>query len=397
MQPAAIRQFIPRQPRYILSLSVVVLSLAACKHHDFPDYPANYREYIYTANSASATVTAIDVVNVRVDREIPVGPNPVALATAPTRNEVYVVSSGAPGNNGSLAIIDAQRNSVAATITLHRQPVSIDIDSAGNLAYIANQASNSVSIVDLKLRRQIAEFGTGVQPAALRLSPDGKTLAVSNRGANSVTLFDLPSARLRAVFPGCPAPAAPVFMPDSSKLFIPCSAGHQVMVLALAVPADKSPDHSAHPDQLQTFMDVGRGPIHLALKPDSGELFVSNSLANSISEVVTSTNDVGGAYMIGDRPVQGLVSADNALLYVANLDSQYVAIYTVEDGKRTGAIHVGDGPAALAFSANNLLLFVADSRSGDVAVVRSATKSLFTLLPTGRNPTAILDKAFRLQ
>ncbi len=69
-------------------------------------------------------------------------------------------------------------------------------------------------------------------------------------------------------------------------------------------------------------MDVGRAPVHLALKPDGGEVFVSNSLSNSISEVITGTDDVGGAYLMGDEPVHGLVSSDNALLYVANLHSQ---------------------------------------------------------------------------
>ena len=52
-------------------------------------------------------------------------------------------------------------------------------------------------------------------------------------------------------------------------------------------------------------MDVGRAPEHLALKPDGGELFVSNSLSDNISEVVTGTNEVGGAYMIGDNPCAG--------------------------------------------------------------------------------------------
>jgi DNA-binding beta-propeller fold protein YncE len=143
-------------------------------------------------------------------------------------------------------------------------------------------------------------------------------------------------------------------------------------------------------------MDVGRAPVHLALKPDSGELFVSNLLSDSISEVVTGTDDVGGAYMMGDHPVRGLVSRDNALLYVANLSSQYVTVYAIDDGRRIGAVHVGDGPAAMAFSANGLLLFVVDSRSSDIAVVRTATRALFTLLPTGRSPNAIVVKAFRV-
>jgi DNA-binding beta-propeller fold protein YncE len=136
--------------------------------------------------------------------------------------------------------------------------------------------------------------------------------------------------------------------------------------------------------------------VQLALKPDGGELFVLNSLSDTISEVVTNTNDVGGAYMIGEDPVRGLVTDDNSLLYVANLHSQYVTIYSIDDGRRIGSIHVGDGPSAMALSSSGLLLFVVDARSGDVAVVRTASRALFTLLPAGRNPNAIAVKAFKL-
>ena len=50
----------------------------------------------------------------------------------------------------------------------------------------------------------------------------------------------------------------------------------------------------------------------------------------------------------------------------------------------------------MAFSSSGHLLFVVDSRSADVAVVRTASRSLFTLLPTGRSPNAIAVKAFKL-
>jgi DNA-binding beta-propeller fold protein YncE len=100
--------------------------------------------------------------------------------------------------------------------------------------------------------------------------------------------------------------------------------------------------------------------------------------------------------MIGEDPVRGLVTDDNSLLYVANLHSQYVTIYSIDDGRRIGSIHVGDGPSAMALSSSGLLLFVVDARSGDVAVVRTASRALFTLLPAGRNPNAIAVKAFKL-
>jgi DNA-binding beta-propeller fold protein YncE len=84
------------------------------------------------------------------------------------------------------------------------------------------------------------------------------------------------------------------------------------------------------------------------------------------------------------------------MLFVANLRSQYVTVYAIDEGKRMGSIHVGDGPSALALSSSGLLLFAVDSRSNDVAVVRTGTLSLFTLLSAGRAPNAIAVKAFKL-
>jgi YVTN family beta-propeller protein len=381
---------------------LLALSLAGCRPHDFPQYPANYREYAYVTNGGSGTVSIYDVVNVRLDRELAVGQNPVAVTASPTRNEVYVVNSGNGTGPGSVSVINAETNSVAATIQVHRRPVAIALNPEGTKAYVANLASNSVSVLDLRDRRQVAVIGTGEEPAALRVSPDGKTLVVANRRGNSVSLFDPATGSRRAVLEGCAGASDVVILPDSSKAFAACSAGHQIMAIALA----GKPEHSGLRDRVESLLDVGRQPVQLALKPDGGEIFVSNSLSNSISEVITGTDDVLGAYLMGADPVRGLVSADNAVLYVGNLNSQEVTIYSIEDGKRLGAIHVGDGPSALAFSTAGHLLFVVDARSNDLAVVRTASvltgpgpnavRSVFTMLPAGRGPNAIAVKAFRL-
>lgn len=384
-------------PARLCALCVLALGLSACRSHDFPEYPANYREFAYVTNGGSGTVSVLDVVNVRLDRELQVGQNPVAVTISPTRNEVYVVNSGAEGASGSISVINAENNTVAATIAVHREPVSIDVDPDGALAYVANAGSNSISVIDLKTRREVAQIAAGEEPVAARIAPDGKTLVVTNRRENSVSIVDLAARTTRATFGDCPGASDAVILPDSSKAFVACAGGHQVMAIALA----HSKAHPDQPDRLEAFMDVGRAPLQLALKPDGGEVFVSNSLSDSISEVITTTDDVLGAYMIGDGPVRGVVSSDNLVLYVANFRSQYVTLYSIEDGRRIpdaqgGSIRVGDGPSALAFSGSGSLLFVVDGHSGDVSVVRTASRSLFNMLPTGRNPNAIAVKAFKL-
>jgi YVTN family beta-propeller protein len=390
------------------AVSVLLLGVSGCRRSGFPEVPAGYREFAYISNGGSNTVTVLDLVYLRQDRTLEVGINPTNLAVNPVRNEVYVVNT----QSGTVSVIDARANRVVATIPVHRLASFIAVDPTGHRAYVANSGSNTVCVLDLDRRREIAVAGTGEQPGVDRISPDGRSLVVTNRGSGSVSIFDVPpynpavvperAPRLRAAFPGCPGAADAVILHDSSKAFIACSAGHQVMAVSLAAasgswPAKQNP--ALMTDHMLALLDVGKTPVHLALKPDGGEIFVSNYGSDSISEIATGTNEVGGTYTIGSGPVRGLVSGDNSTLWVANFGADSIALYSIDDGRVLPiGIHTGSAPAALAFSEDEHLLLAADAHSGDVALIRTegtAGPSLFTLLPAGISPNAIAVKAIQ--
>lgn len=389
--------FLDVRPSAVLCLAALATLLTGCRPHDFPTYPAKYREYAYVTNGGSNTVTVLDVVNLRQDRMVRVGSNPTGVAINTKRNEVYVVNSG----SDSVSVINTEKNAVAATIPVRQRPYFISVSEDGTRAYVANSGSNNVSVIDLDKRREIAAIGVGEAPGNAKITPDGNTLVVSNRLSNSVSVIDAKSFRVRSVFAGCAGATDIAILPNSSKAFIACSGGHQVMVLALATQLYSKPTQSKLPnlqhDALLDLLDVGKTPVHLAMKPDSGEIFVSNFDSNSISEIATGTNEVGGAYVVGAHPSDSIVSADNATLYISNFDANSIGVFSVDDARLVGAARAGDGPDALAFSAAGHLLFVVDSRSGDVAVVRTLTNSLFTMLPAGGKPNDIVIKAFLLR
>src|SRR6202034_1936186 len=158
-------------------LCCLVFVAGGCQRRDFPNYPANYREYAYISNGGSNTVTVIDLVNMRQDRVIAVGSTPSGLGINPHRNEVYVVNAG----SGTVSVIDTERNTVTATMRVQRQPHSIDVDAEGDRAYVANSRSNNVSVLDLGLRREIGVIGAGEGPGMARISNDGKTVVITNR------------------------------------------------------------------------------------------------------------------------------------------------------------------------------------------------------------------------
>ena len=399
-------------PAKSLAVLTLCLTLTACRRSAFPDVPNGYREFAYVSNGAANTVSVLDLVYLRQDRTLQVGTNPSGLAINPVRNEVYVVNSGNATQNGSISVIDTEANKIVATIPVHRLPYSIAVDPRGQRAYVANSGSNTVSVIDLNKRREVQTVGTGEGPGLVRIAPDARTLLVTNRTSNSVSLFNVapadtpgttaisPILRLRAAFSNCPGATDAVILPQSEKAFIACSGGHQVMALALAAAPDSwavKQDATALTDHLLTFLDVGQSPVHLAMKPDGGELFVSNFASDSISELSTWTNEVSGTYTIGAKPVRAIVSADNATLFVSTFGADSISIYNIDDGKLDRVVHTGSAPDALAFSADEHLLLIADAHSGDVAVIRTNGKlgpTLFTMLPAGNAPNDIAIKSF---
>jgi YVTN family beta-propeller protein len=384
------------------SLLLLLFPAAGCRRKHFPQYPSDFREYAWVTNGGANTVTVLDLVHMTTAATISVGDNPVDVAVNPARDEVYVVNRG----SGTVSVIDAVKNRVVATIGVHRRPESISVDAAGDRAWVANAGSNNVSVIDLSRRREIGAVGVGEEPGIVRVSPEGGTLVVTNRAGNSATVVDARTLRVRAVFGGCPEASDATILPDSSKAFVACTGGHQVMALGLKRPESQNwngQNPQERVDRLLAFLDVGPAPVHLAQKPDGGEIFVSNSGGDTISEIATGANEAGGAYVVGAGPLGGVVSADNSTLWVSNSRDNTVAAYSIDDGKFVNAVQVGDGPGPLALTGNGFLLLAVDRTAGDVSVLRTIsytakgqpiTGSLFTVLSAGKNPNAIAVKGF---
>lgn len=382
-----------------LGLAAVLLPLllTGCRRRHFPQYPPDYREYAWVTNGGDNTVSVIDLVNMQEAGTIQVGADPTAIAINPRHDEVYVANTG----GSSVSVIDAVHNRVVYTIPVHRGPSAIAVGKEGALAYVANSLSNNVSVVDLRKRREIGAIGVGEGPDSVRISPDGGSLVVANGRAGSVTVADPRTLRVRSVFNGCPGASDAVILPNSSKAFVACSSGHQVMVVGLAQPQSSVPEDRS--DHLLAFLDVGPAPAHLALKPDGGEIFVSNAGGDTFSEIATTNNEVGGSYTIGEHPSGGIVSSDNSLLWISNSAANTVAAYSIDDGQLVNTVQVGNGPGPLAFSDGGFLVLALDRGSGDVSVIRTAsytpkgdliTGSLFTVFAAGKHPNAIAVKGF---
>ncbi|MBW8748784.1 MAG: beta-propeller fold lactonase family protein [Acidobacteria bacterium] len=383
----------------------MLVLLAGCRRGAFPEYPANYREFAYVTNGAANTVTVLDLVYLRQDKVLQVGQSPSGIAVNPVRNEVYVANAG----SGTITVINTELNRIEATIGVQRGPYSIAVSHDGKRAYTANSGSNSVSVIDLDTRRQIAVVGAGEKPGVVVVAPDDRAVVITNRESGSVSVYAVsteqaaPPLKLRSTWGNCPEATDALIIKDSTKVFVTCSANRQVMAVWLAADPNEwrgKQDPSLQRDAFLTMLDVGDTPMQITMKPDGGEIFVSNFNSNTISEISTWTNEVSNTFPIGPHPVHGVIGKDNTF-WVSNFGADMLSLYSIDDGKRVGSVRSGTAPDALAFSRDEHLLLAANSKSGDVAVIRTVGRNgqpeLFTMLPTGAQPNAIGVKSFSVK
>ena len=74
---------------------------------------------------------------------------------------------------------------------------------------------------------------------------------------------------------------------------------------------------------------------------------------------------------------------------MANAGSDSVSLLDIENRKVLAAVQVGKSPTKLALTADEQYLLVLNSQSNDVAFIRTAQRSLFTMVPVGRGPVDV--------
>jgi YVTN family beta-propeller protein len=135
----------------------------------------------------------------------------------------------------------------------------------------------------------------------------------------------------------------------------------------------------------------------MVLKPDGGEIYVSNFDADTVSVINTSTNDLNGSFSVGKNPIRGVISRDAQRLYIANFSSNSISVLEPSTRQVLASIPVGVHPDSLCLSPDDRYLLVANSDSNDISVIRTDRiqpqhNALFTVIPTGANPSTVVIK-----
>jgi YVTN family beta-propeller protein len=141
----------------------------------------------FVCNSASGTVTAIDVSAKTIRATITVGSTPVG-AWPGSNNKMYVDNE----ESRTISVINVNTLSVEETISLNFAPAMVAYNSTTNELYVSDPTGGVIHYYTFSgVWTESGTFATGAGAHAIAISNDGSKAYITNQTANTVSVVDL--------------------------------------------------------------------------------------------------------------------------------------------------------------------------------------------------------------
>ena len=244
------------------------------------------RNKIYCMNAGTSTITVIDgasnelVASVR----LPDG-KPNDILYNPINDQIYVTTADIEKPNRVRAI-DCSVDTIVKAITVGESPWDLELNPTSNRLYCANRGASTISTITCADNRRIGTTAVQGEPRQALWIPSNKVFFAEYWTGN-VSFMNGDSLRIAGRFPVGPNPASMIYVPSTQKIF--CTS-----YLSTGVSAIDARDGNEH---MLLGIQVGAGPLGMALFPDRNRIYVGNSWDSTVSVIM---DDVGVA-----EPVKG--------------------------------------------------------------------------------------------
>jgi hyaluronoglucosaminidase len=292
------------------------------------------------------------------------------LPPLPPSMIAYVALAGTGGNLGfgsSVVPVNVTTGaaSVGAAIHVGTYPDAVAVSPNHRLAVVANFTSDDVTPIDLTTGRALASIPAGPGPAGVAITPDGSKAYVTDDGSlntlgDTVTPIDLKTMKPLARIKVGPGPQGIAITPDGSKAFVadagsviagqPGRIGHQVTPIDLTTGKTLAP------------IDVGNGPIGVAITPDGSTVFVTNLNSESVSPINVAGDQALAPITMQGGPVAVTIAGGVAWVVntpVSGFPGNDVEPITVANDKPGKPVKVSQGAQGIAASPNGQTVWVA--------------------------------------
>lgn len=237
---------------------------------------------VYVANCISGNVSVIDtatntIVTAPISAPDALPGGPVGLTVDPGNDTVFVTNQDVSGpGNDSVNVIAGGSNTLAGSILVGEVPIAAAYDAATNSVYVANSNSSSVSVINATTNLVTATIAVGRSPAGVAYDGGNGDVYVSNWLSNNTTVID---GATNSVIASVSTPGFPVGVAYSPALSL------------VAVAAQTLGETTFINDTSNTVVEnvtVGSSPLGVAYSPVTDELYVTNAISSTVSDIGTA-------------------------------------------------------------------------------------------------------------
>ena len=142
---------------------------------------------------------------------------------------------------------------------------------------------------------------------------------------------------------------------------------------------------------LLTNVDVGSAPEGVAVTPDGRSVYVTNSGANTVSVMDTTTNTITATTIGFNQPTGLAIHPNGTRAYVANTGNNTISVINTATNTITAIdLPTGAAPRAIAITPDGTRAYVANTGNNTISVIDTTTNGITPIsLPAGATPQAV--------
>ncbi|MDE2797079.1 MAG: beta-propeller fold lactonase family protein [Gemmatimonadota bacterium] len=305
---------------------------------------------LFVALRDEDVVAVIDMGSDEEVARIPTGVVPLSVLMTPDQRYLFVANTG--GSQGTsenrVTVIETATHQVAANITVDNAPLDLAVSADGQLVYVTNSQSKSISVIEVasltvrnRIRVPVVNDGG---PYGVAIHPDGKRLYVTDIQNNQVLIVDTALRATVGRIEVIEDPRSLVISADGKRLYVSGGDFGDVGSGGIAVIDTES-------ESVVTTIRMDAGIFRLALSPDGSRLYGTDRTNAQLIVVDVAQNRVVNRVRVlpeGEETRSLFVSRDGSQIYVANQNSNELVIFDAESFQILRTLNFEDRPRGMA-------------------------------------------------
>jgi gliding motility-associated-like protein len=303
----------------------------------------------------------------------------VAKITATPSNSPYAYITNSASS--SVSVINVATNKIVATIPMGADPQDITISHDGKKVYVSDPISRTISVINTATNTVIATTSVPIGSFSMVVSPDNSKLYLvainPDLGNDDIYIINTTTYNITSTLGVGVSIGIITLSPDGSTLYATDNLQNNLLVI------------NASNGQLLKTISVGTAPEGVMVSRDGGTAYVCNSGSNTISVINTITNTVVKTVTVGTAPFALALSPDGNILYVSGYSDGSLTAINTSSNTVLFKEDAGQYPMGVSVTPDGTSVYVANSNSGTVTVINALTGVKQETIPVGLNPFSI--------